>query len=87
MAYQRGSVKKVERRAGETWVLRYRVTNAESKRVENILPVGLTYGPTLSLPRDFCRHPARESVRREAASFKRRYGKLVRTIHRSSRQR
>jgi integrase len=41
MAYQRGSIQKKERKAGETWVLRYRVMNAEGKRVEHILPVGL----------------------------------------------
>jgi integrase len=41
MAYQRGSLKKVCRKEGETWVLRFRVTNAEGKRVENILPIGL----------------------------------------------
>ncbi len=41
MAYQRGSLKKVERRSGETWVLRFRITNAEGRRVENILLVGL----------------------------------------------
>src|SRR5271154_3631171 len=41
MAYQRGSLKKFRRKEGETWVLRYRVTSAEGKRVENILPIGL----------------------------------------------
>jgi integrase len=41
MAYQRGSLKKVRRKEGETWVLRYRVTNAEGKRVENTAPIGL----------------------------------------------
>ena len=41
MSYQRGSLKKVRRKEGESWVLRYRVTNAEGRRVENILPVGL----------------------------------------------
>ena len=41
MAYQRGSLKKFRRKEGETWVLRFRVTNAEGKRVENILPIGL----------------------------------------------
>jgi hypothetical protein len=41
MAYQRGSFKKVRRKEGETWVLRFRVTNAEGKRVENTLPIGL----------------------------------------------
>jgi integrase len=41
MAYQRGSLKKVHRKEGETWVLRYRVTNAEGKRVEHIATIGL----------------------------------------------
>lgn len=41
MAYQRGSLKKVSRKEGATWVLRFRVMNAEGRRVENILPVGL----------------------------------------------
>jgi len=41
MAYQRGSLKQVPRKEGYTWVLRYRVTNAEGRRVENSLPIGL----------------------------------------------
>lgn len=41
MAYQRGSLKKVRRKEGESWVLRYRVTGAEGRRVENTLPIGL----------------------------------------------
>jgi integrase len=41
MSYQRGSLKKVKRREGETWVLRYRVTNAEGKRVEHNAIIGL----------------------------------------------
>jgi integrase len=41
MAYQRGSLKKVHRKEGETWVLRYRVTSADGRRVEHIKPVGL----------------------------------------------
>jgi integrase len=41
MAYQRGSLKKVPRKEGETWVLRYRVTAADERRVEHITPVGL----------------------------------------------
>jgi integrase len=41
MAYQRGSLKQVPRKEGDTWVLRYRVTNAEGRRVENTLLVGL----------------------------------------------
>jgi integrase len=41
MAYQRGSLKKVHRKEGETWVLRYRVTNPDGRRVENVIPIGL----------------------------------------------
>jgi integrase len=41
MAYQRGSLKKVSRKEGETWVLRYRETQSDGKRVENIARVGL----------------------------------------------
>lgn len=41
MAYQRGSLKKVSRKEGETWVLRFRVTSAEGKRVEHTMSVGL----------------------------------------------
>jgi integrase len=41
MAYQRGSLKAVPRKEGESWVLRYRVMNAEGRRVEHTLPVGL----------------------------------------------
>jgi integrase len=41
MAYQRGSLKNLPRKGGQTWVLRYRVTNGEGKRVENISPVAL----------------------------------------------
>src|SRR5207249_6135806 len=41
MSYQRGSLKKVKRRGGETWVLRYRVTNSDGRRVENVMPIGL----------------------------------------------
>lgn len=41
MAYQRGSLKKVRRKEGETWVLRYRVTSADGRRVEHIKPIGL----------------------------------------------
>ncbi|HTV55358.1 MAG TPA: site-specific integrase [Terriglobia bacterium] len=31
----------MRRKEGETWLLRFRVTNAEGKRVEHLLPVGL----------------------------------------------
>jgi integrase len=41
MSYQRGSLKKVRRKEGETWVLRYRVTSADGRRVENIATIGL----------------------------------------------
>jgi integrase len=41
MAYQRGSLKKVKRKEGEIWVLRYRVTNSDGRRVENVMPIGL----------------------------------------------
>jgi integrase len=41
MAYQRGSLKKVRRKEGETWVLRYRVENADGSRVEHTTPIGL----------------------------------------------
>ncbi|HZP64229.1 MAG TPA: site-specific integrase [Terriglobales bacterium] len=41
MPYQRGSLKKVFRKEGQTWVLRYRITNASGRRVEHTLPVGL----------------------------------------------
>jgi len=41
MSYQRGALRKLHRKAGETWVLRYRVTSADGKRVENNVNVGL----------------------------------------------
>ena len=41
MAYQRGSLKAVNRKEGATWVLRYRVTASDGRRVENIMQVGL----------------------------------------------
>jgi hypothetical protein len=41
MSYQRGSLKKVKRKEGETWVLRYRVKLADGRRVEHNAPVGL----------------------------------------------
>ena len=55
MAYQRGSLKKVRRKEGEIWVLRYRVTNSTGKRVENVMPIGLVQ----EFPKD-------EDARREA---------------------
>jgi len=42
MSYQRGCLKKACRKEGETWVLRFRITNAEGRRVEHTpLPIGL----------------------------------------------
>jgi len=41
MSYQRGSLKKVPRKPGDTWVLRYRVARADGRRAENTMPVGL----------------------------------------------
>jgi integrase len=41
MPYQRGSLKKVRRKEGDTWVLRYRVDRGDGRRVENTVPVGL----------------------------------------------
>jgi integrase len=55
MSYQRGSLKKVKRREGEIWVLRYRVTNSEGRRVENVMPIGLV-----------CEFPKDKDARREA---------------------
>ncbi|MFY9703691.1 MAG: site-specific integrase [Terriglobales bacterium] len=40
MAYQRGSLKQVPRKEGDTWMLRYRVVTADGRRVENGLTVG-----------------------------------------------
>jgi integrase len=48
MAYQRGSLKKVHRKEGETWVLRYRVASADGRRVEHTTPIGLVQ----KFPRD-----------------------------------
>jgi integrase len=63
MAYQRGSLKQVPRKDGETWMLRYRVVTADGRRVENGLPVGLV--------RDF---PSEKSAWREVD----RLGLLIR---------
>jgi integrase len=41
MAYQRGSLKQVERKAGLTWILRYRVARSDGKSVEHAANVGL----------------------------------------------
>ena len=40
MPYQRGSLKKLRRKDGEIWVLRYRITKPDGRRVENTLPIG-----------------------------------------------
>jgi len=63
MNYQRGALRKVYRKAGETWMLRYRITRTDGKRVENTLPVGLV--------RDF---PKEKDAWREVD----RFGLLVR---------
>lgn len=41
MSYQRGALRQVQRRNGLTWVLRYRATKADGRRVESIVTVGL----------------------------------------------
>src|SRR5271154_3050651 len=42
MAFQRGSLKRlINKNGADRWVLRYRTTNAEGRRVENTLNVGL----------------------------------------------
>jgi len=41
MAYQRGSLKAVKRKEGDTWVLRYRVKAPDGRKVENTMSVGL----------------------------------------------
>jgi integrase len=41
MAYQRGSLKQVKRKAGFTWILRYRITQPDRRRVEHTHIVGL----------------------------------------------
>ena len=40
MAYQRGSIRKARKRTGEVWILRYRVTNADGRRVEHNAIIG-----------------------------------------------
>jgi integrase len=40
MAYQRGSLKQVKRKAGLTWILRYRITQPDGRRVEHVRTVG-----------------------------------------------
>jgi integrase len=41
MAYQRGSLKEVSKMEGNTWLLRYRVTRSDGRRVENTKVIGL----------------------------------------------
>ena len=41
MAYQRGSLKQVERKDGLTWILRYRINRPDGSRAENTETVGL----------------------------------------------
>jgi integrase len=41
MAYQRGSLRQVSRKQGDTWVLRYRVSTGDGRRVENTHVLGL----------------------------------------------
>lgn len=40
MAYQQGCLRKVRRKAGEVWLLRYRTTKPDGTRVENTITVG-----------------------------------------------
>ena len=40
MSYQRGALRKVHRKAGEIWVLRYRHTQPDGRRSELTMPVG-----------------------------------------------
>jgi integrase len=42
MSYQRGALRKVHRKAGEMWVLRYRLTQPDGRRSEHTLPIGLS---------------------------------------------
>jgi integrase len=41
MAYQRGCIRKVPRKNGEMWVLRFRENRADGIRREKVLPIGL----------------------------------------------
>ncbi len=41
MAYQEGSIRKVKRLAGETWMLRFRTDAPDGTRKERTLPIGL----------------------------------------------
>jgi integrase len=55
MSYQRGSLRTQRRKGGDIWVLRYRVTEADGRRMEKIVAVGCV--------RDF---PKERDARREA---------------------
>ncbi len=48
MAYQRGSLLKLHRKAGDIWVLRYRDNRDDGKRVQRDLPVG----PVCDFPKE-----------------------------------
>jgi integrase len=41
MAYQRGSLKEISKKEGNAWLLRYRVTRSDGRRVENTKVIGL----------------------------------------------
>ncbi|MGO9302458.1 MAG: tyrosine-type recombinase/integrase [Candidatus Korobacteraceae bacterium] len=41
MAYQRGSIRKVRRKNGEAWVLRFREDTAAGGRRERVIPIGM----------------------------------------------
>jgi hypothetical protein len=54
MAYQRGCIRKVKRKNGEAWVLRFREDTADGGRRERVVPIGML--------RDF---PKESDARRE----------------------
>lgn len=54
MAYQRGSLRKVSRRNGLTWGLRYRAPKPDGRRVDTLMTIGLV--------KDF---PTKDAARRE----------------------
>jgi integrase len=55
MAYQEGSIRKVKRLAGDTWMLRFRAEAPDGTRKERTLPIGLV-----------CLFPKERDARREA---------------------
>src|SRR6516225_9725580 len=55
MSYQRGSLRTESRKSGNIWVLRYRITLADGRRMEKVVPVCCV--------RDF---PKERDARREA---------------------